>query len=159
MNPKRTVTIFLAFALVFASALAVDAGYAGQRLRNHRMELGLKGLRTFLELKLSDAQQTEMLRVIEKHQDNRKDILSKIRKGRKALQTQMRNAAFNEVAVRKAIQEVHAMQENLIVLHGKIMAELKGLLTPEQNAILERRKEQRMKRMQDRCILPGFPVS
>lgn len=158
MNTKGTVTIALALALVFASALAVDAGHVGQRPRNHSMELGLKGLKTFLELKLSDAQQAEMLRIIEKHQDNKKNILREIRKGKQALRTLMQSAEFNEVAVRKAIQEVHAMKENLIVLKRKIMAELKGVLTPKQNALLEQRSAQRIERMKDRCIFPEFPV-
>ena len=158
MTTKKTVTIVLAFALVVASAIAADAGHVGQRPRNHSMALGLKGLRTFLELKLSDAQQAEMLRIMEKHQDNKKNILREIRKGKQALRTLMQSAAFNEVAVRKAIQEVHAMKENLIVLEAKIMAELKGVLTPAQNALLEQRRAQRVQKMQDRCIFPGVPV-
>ena len=157
MNTKKTVTIALAFALVFVSALAVEAGHVGQRSRNHSMALGLKGLKTFLELKLSDAQQAEMLRIIEKHQDNKKNILREIRKGKQALRTLMQSAEFNEVAVRKAIQEVHAMKENLIVLKTKIMAQLKGVLTPAQNALLEQRRVQRNQRMKDRCFCPGFP--
>lgn len=158
MNTKRTVTIALALALVLASAFAVDAGHVGQRSRNHSMGLGLKGLKTFLELKLSDAQQAEMLSIIEKHQDKRENALDAFRKAKKALQTRMQHAEFNEVAVRKAIQEVHAMREDLIVLKGKIMAELKGVLTPEQNALLAQRRAQRIQRMKDRCIFPGFPV-
>jgi Spy/CpxP family protein refolding chaperone len=155
---KRTVTIALAFALVVASALAVEARHLGQRPRHHSIGLGLKGLKTFLELKLSDAQQTEILRIIEKRQDNKKNILREIRKARKALQTLMQNAEFNEVAVRKAIQDVHAMREDLIVLKGKIMAELKEVLTPEQNTLLEQRRAQKNERMKDRCFFPGFPV-
>jgi Spy/CpxP family protein refolding chaperone len=70
----------------------------------------------------------------------------------------MQSAEFNEVAARKAIQEVHAIKENLIVLKAKIMTELKGVLTPAQNALLEQRRAQRIQRMKDRCIVPGFPV-
>jgi Spy/CpxP family protein refolding chaperone len=158
MNTKRTVTIALALALVVASALIVDARQIGQRPGTHSIGLGLKGLKTFLELKLSDAQQAEMLRIIEKHQDNKKNILREIRKGKQALRTLMQSAELNEVAVRKAIQEVHAMKENLILLKAKIIAELKGVLTSAQNALLEQRRAQRIQRMKDRCIFPGFPV-
>jgi Spy/CpxP family protein refolding chaperone len=158
MNTKRTVTIALALALVVASALAVNAGHLGQRPRSHSIGLGLKGLKTFLELKLSDSQQAEMLSIIAKHQDKRENALRVFRKARKALQTRIQNAECNEVAVRKAIQEVHAMREDLIVLKGKIMAELKGVLTPEQNAVLEQRRAQKNEKMKDRCFFPGFPV-
>ena len=55
----------------------------------------------------------------------------------------MRAEKFDENALRQAYREVSSAREEVLVLKGRMMQELKGQLRPEQKETLDRMKTER----------------
>jgi Spy/CpxP family protein refolding chaperone len=73
-----------------------------------------------------------------------------LRQARKNLLAAMHAEQFNESHLRATFQQVSSIREESVVSRGKMMSELKAVLTPDQMALLKERKAQRMKRAKTR---------
>jgi Spy/CpxP family protein refolding chaperone len=86
-----------------------------------------------LRLDLTDAQRAEAMAVMEKYKDDQKALLDELISARQACTDAMKpDAAFDEDAIRQSHRAVAAVSEELAVLRGKIMADLKPILTWDQ---------------------------
>jgi Spy/CpxP family protein refolding chaperone len=150
MKFNKILTIVLAFGLIVVGALSVEAKHFGRNFGPRAMGPGLFGLRTLLELKLSDSQQTELLNIITKYENERKSFRDSMMKAKKNLSTVLNAEHFNEEEVRKAFQEASAIRQKRFMLRVKMMVELKLVLTPEQLELLKERKTQRIERIKHR---------
>jgi Spy/CpxP family protein refolding chaperone len=150
MTSKKILTVGIVITMVFAGALAAMAGDFSSRHRRHGFGHGFFGLKTMLELKLSDSQQTEVLNIIGKYKNEMKNNRDSLRQARKNLLAAMHAEQFNESHLRATFQQVSSIREESVVSRGKMMSELKAVLTPDQMALLKGRKAQRMERAKTR---------
>jgi Spy/CpxP family protein refolding chaperone len=147
---KKIIVVGIVVTMVFAGAMAAMAGDFPCRHPKPGFGPGFLGLKTMLELKLSESQQTQVLGIIGKYEDEMKNNRDSIREARKNFMTAMHAEVFDEGKVRTAFKELSSIREESIVSRGKMMSELKAVLTPEQMALLKERKAQRKERIKAR---------
>ena len=150
MKSRKILVVGIVVTMVFAGALAAMAGDFPSRHRRPGFGHGFLGLKAMLELKLSESQQTQVLGIIGKYEDEMKNNRDSIREARENFMTAMHAEVFDEEKVRTAFKELSSIREESIVSRGKMMSELKAVLTPEQMALLKERKAQRMERRKAR---------
>jgi Spy/CpxP family protein refolding chaperone len=73
-----------------------------------------------------------------------------VRESRKNFMAAMHAEVFDEGQLRAAFKQLSSIREESIVSRGKMMSELRAVLTPEQMALLKERKAQRMERIKAR---------
>ena len=83
MKSKKLIVVGIVVTMVFAVALAAMAGDFPSRHRRPDFGHGLFGLKAMLELKLSESQQTQVLDIIGKYEDEMKNNRDTIREARK----------------------------------------------------------------------------
>ena len=142
MKVTKTLTTVLAVAIILAVALAAEAGGFGPGFPGRGMGPGLMGLKTLLELNLSDSQQTELLTILHKYEDEIEKIRNGSIEASKKLATVIRAEEFDENELRQTFREVSSLGEESLVLRAKMMAELKKVLTQEQKTLLNERRAQ-----------------
>ncbi len=142
-----TFTILVIICLVASHAGAKSFG-PGNPSRN--IGRGLAGLKTFIELNLSETQKFEMLSIIDKYQDQRQSTREKLRETRENLRNAMKSEQFNEDGIRTAYRQVSLVQEDMLVLRMQMKSELKALLTPEQSELLKEKRDRRFVGMKNR---------
>jgi Spy/CpxP family protein refolding chaperone len=140
----------LVLVVVVVGAVVTTAGIFPGHHRRGGMGFRLMGLRTFMELNLSDSQKSQVLNILEKYQRGRQDTLNSLLEARKHLSTVIHVEEFNEDDVRKAYRKLSSIEEESFVLKAKIMAELRAVLNPEQIELLRERRAQRTERMRGR---------
>ena len=147
MKSTKAWAVVAAVSMAFALAFAAEARPFGPK---RGMKSGLGGLKGFLELKLSGAQQEEMMNIINKYQPKSEVLRSRMMESRRNLKAVLRAEPFNEGVARKAFREASATREDILVLRAKMMSEMKAVLTPEQKQLVEERRSQRAKEMKHR---------
>ncbi|HIJ56147.1 MAG TPA: Spy/CpxP family protein refolding chaperone [Deltaproteobacteria bacterium] len=135
-----TFTILVIICLVAPHAGAESFG-PGNHFRN--LGGGLAGLKTFIELNLSETQKTAVLSIMDKYQDKRQGTRENLREARENLRNALKSEPFNEDGVRTVYRQVSLIQEDLLVLRVQMRSELKALLTPEQSELLKEKRERR----------------
>jgi Spy/CpxP family protein refolding chaperone len=144
MNLRKALTVMVAVSMIFILAFAAEARPFGPK-RGIRPDLG--GLKAFLQLKLSDSQQVHMMNILNKYETDRESLRNSMMEARKNLSAILHAEKFNNEHARKAFRDASAVREEMFVLKAKMMAELKEVLTPEQQEFLKDRRAQRMKRI------------
>ncbi|MDF1593234.1 MAG: Spy/CpxP family protein refolding chaperone [Desulfobacterales bacterium] len=140
MNQKKTIAGAVAGLLIFMIAFAVEAGPIGFGRPGAGMDPGLGRLQLFMELKLTEAQQAEMMNIINRYRVAGEPLRSNVTDARKNLRAIIQSDLFNEAAVRQAFRQVSALREDRFVLRAKMMGELNALLTPAQREVLKDKK-------------------
>jgi Spy/CpxP family protein refolding chaperone len=147
MKSTKAWAVVAAVSMAFALAFAAEARPFGPK---RGMKSGLGGLKGFLELKLSEAQQGEMMNIINKYQPEREGLRNQMMEARRNLRAVLHAEPFNEGEARKAFREASAMREEMFVLRAKMMTELKAVLTSEQKALIQERRAQRAEKIKQR---------
>lgn len=150
MNRKKTIAGAVAGLLVFVIAFAVEARPFGPDRHGAGMGPGFGRLQFFMELKLTEAQQTEMMNIINRYRAAGEPLRSNVIDARKNLRVTIQSDPFNEEAARQAFRQVSALREDRFVLRAKMMGELKALLTPDQRELLKEKKGRRLEKMNRR---------
>jgi Spy/CpxP family protein refolding chaperone len=157
MKSKAIITAVIAASMVLATALGVQARPFGPGFGDRGIEPRLWGLKAFLELKLSDEQQGQVLNIINKYQDQREGLRSRTVNARRDVAAALRAGTFNEENARKAFREASAVTEDIFIMRARMMSELKAVLTPEQVQLLQERKARRHEKIKDLHALPENP--
>lgn len=90
-------------------------------------------LRQLTRLSLTDAQKAEVSAVLEKYRSDQQTLMDRLAATRQACaEERQMDATFDEDAIRRAHQRISAVKEDVAVLRGKILADLKPILTEEQ---------------------------
>ena len=148
---SKALTAALVLTLVLAAAFGVEAMHSGRPPGScGLMGPGLAGLKTLIELNLSDSQQSVILSIIEKYEKDREKTLSSLREARRNLWTALQATEVNEERIRDAYRQAVPIREELLVMRARMMAELKTVLTREQRQLLEERKTQKLQRLKGR---------
>ena len=83
MKPGKTLTMVLVLVVMLVGAVATTAGVFPGHHRRGARGFRLPGLKTFIELNLSDSQRSQLLNILEKYQRERHDTLDSLRDGRR----------------------------------------------------------------------------
>jgi len=149
LNNALVGVLFLTF--FFAGAVAVEAGRFG---RHHGppgiMGPGFHGLKTLIQLNLSGPQQSQILSIIEKYENERESLKESLREARRDLARVLEAEQVDEDEIRSALRRAAPVREELLVMRVKMMAELKTVLTTEQLQLLQESKAHRIKGLKAR---------
>ena len=151
MKIKRVLTSALVLTMVLTGAVAVQA----RQFRSHPgpsaiMGPRLLGLKTLIELNLSDEQESKILGIIRQYEADRESLKQNLVTGRSGLEKALEAEQFNEAEVRNAFDQISSIQADLLVLRARTMTALKALLTEEQLQLLQERRAERGHRMNAR---------
>jgi Spy/CpxP family protein refolding chaperone len=95
------------------------------------------GFRFLRHLDLAEAQQAQVRDVMATHRPEMQSRMTELQDAREALREAIRGESFDEGAVRAAHGKVAAQAEEMAVLRARAFAEIRPILTPEQQARLE----------------------
>jgi Spy/CpxP family protein refolding chaperone len=148
---SKALTTALALTIVFAGAYAVDAMHFGKDAGfKGVMGSRILGLKTLIQLNLSDSQRSRILSIIEKYENDVKSAKNNLREARHKIRTALQAGEFDENAIRNACRQAAPIKEELLVMGAKMMSEMKTVLTPEQLQLLEERKAERIEEIRGR---------
>jgi len=151
MKLNKALVGVLFLTIIFTGAVAVEAGRSGHHHRAKGiMGPGLHGLKTMIQLDLSDSQKLEIMSIIEKYDNERANLKESLREARKDLTSVMQAEQADENQIRSALRRAAPIKEELFVMRVKMMAELKKVLTAEQLQLLEHTKGHRFERRKAR---------
>jgi Spy/CpxP family protein refolding chaperone len=150
MKLNKPLPVLLTLAIIFCGAVVVRAEHFGQKHPRFGMEKGFFGLRTLVQLDLSDAQKTKVSNIINKYRDERKNIQLQLSEAKKQLWSAIHAENFSEKKLRQAHRQVSPIREELAVLRARFMAELKPVLTPDQLKMLKEKRAKFSGKMKER---------
>ena len=140
MSYKIVVSMALMIFLSISSLAWAKHGH-DDMMMDGRLKGKGNGPMWFLKmLDLTKEQQEQVDKIIDQHQSERQALHEKIDAARKTLQDAVHTDTFDELKIRSASQTLAANMEEIAVLKGKIVSEIRPILTPEQ---LENMKEMR----------------
>jgi Spy/CpxP family protein refolding chaperone len=147
---KALVTV-LFLTIFFAGAVALEAG----RFWQHHDPSGImgpvfRGLKTIIQLDLSDSQKLKIMSILEKYENERESLKESLGEERQSLVKLLKADQFNEDEIRSALRRAAPIREELLVMRMKMVVELKRVLTPEQLQLLGQRKAHRIERLKAR---------
>jgi len=150
MERKKTITIMLALSMVLIFALAAEAGplRPGPQSRGGGMQV--EALKSFIELKLTPEQQTKLTDLIAKYQEQQRNLNDRMRGEGRGLIRELRSEEFNEENARDAYRTASSFREDSFILRLKMLHDIKSVLTPAQQELLQARKAQRRDKMMER---------
>jgi len=151
MKFNKALVGVLFLTIFFAGAVAVEAGRFGRHQGPPSiMGPGFHGLKTLIQLNLSDPQQSKILSITEKYENERESLRESLREARRDLARVLQAENPDEDQIRSALRRAAPIREELLVMRVKMMAELKTVLTTEQLQLLEERKAHRIKGLKAR---------
>lgn len=144
MKFNKALVWVLFLTIFFATAVVVEAGHFGR----HHGQFGMmgpqfSGLKTLIELKLTPEQQSQILAILEKYDNQRQSLKGNLREARRNLARVLQAEQPDVDEIRNALSQAAPFKEELLVMRVKMMAELKTVLTPEQLQLLKERKSHR----------------
>jgi Spy/CpxP family protein refolding chaperone len=149
LNQALVGVLFL--TIFFAGTVAVEAGPFG---RHHGpsgiVGPGLHGLKTMIQLDLSDSQKLELRSIIGKYDNKRASLKKSLREARYNLTRVLQTEQADEDQIRSALRRAAPIKEELFIMRVKMVAELKKVLTAEQLQLLEQGKAHRIGRRKAR---------
>ena len=144
MKFNKGLVWVLFLTIFFAGAVVVEASHFGRRHGQFGM-MGpdFYGLKAIIQLKLTPEQQSQIMGIIEKYDNQKKSLKVSLREARRNLARVLRSEQPDENEIRNALHQEAPIREELFVMRVKVMAELKSVLNPEQLQLLEERKAHR----------------
>jgi len=148
---SKALIVALALTIVLVGALAADAMHFG-RHSGFKGVMGSRifGLKTLIQLNLSDSQKSRILSIIEKYENDIQSARKNLWEARHNIRTILTAEELNENDLRNAFRQAAPIKEELLVMRAKMMAEMKTVLTPEQLQLLEERKVEKIEEMRGR---------
>lgn len=137
----KKIVYSLVIVCILAGAAYAAASTASAPLGEDGFGLRQSVLRTILELNLTDAQKHEAALILKKHRPEAGAAFDRVRLAVADLGEVMKREPQNEEAVREAFRKAAAAGEDMAVARGRIMAELRGVLTPGQQKLLFERRD------------------
>ena len=139
---KRLLFATVTMALISGTAYAMP-GHGMPGMGGPGAHFGQGMLRVLLNLDLTDAQKHEAALILSKYRDQGRERRAALRTTVEELRGTAEADPFDEEAIRAAFQGVAGAGEEMAVHGAKLVAELKGILTPEQKESLEEHRAAR----------------
>lgn len=148
---SKVLIAALALTMVLAGAFAVGAmNFGGHSGFKGVMGSRILGLKTLIQLNLSDSQKSRILSIIEKYENDIESAKNNLREARHNIRAAIQAGEFNENAIRNAHRQAAPIKEELLVMGAKMKAEMKTVLTLKQLQLLEERKAERIEEIRGR---------
>lgn len=151
---KWTAIVAVAAGLVLAVVWSAEAGRHGRGKRGGfgpqgmHMKSEMRGLRHLVDL--TEEQKAQIRTIREGYKERMGDLRDDIRASRESIRDLMDSGEFDEEAVLEAFRAGSGAREEAFVLGAKMRSEIKGVLTPEQVELLEKKRAKVRERMQHR---------
>ncbi|MFH0909386.1 MAG: Spy/CpxP family protein refolding chaperone [bacterium] len=133
MNIRNTFAVMLVGSVM-------GAGVAGAAQESLLAGGSVPILQTLVDLNLTVAQEQDIKSILKTYRPVMRQAVDGTIVARKSLFEAIHAEAFNEAAVRQASQLAAAREVDLSVLHARLVADLKGVLTVEQKAVLQKHR-------------------
>jgi Spy/CpxP family protein refolding chaperone len=151
MKVNKVLVVVLFLTIFLADTVAVEAGRFG---RHHgfqgMMGPGFHGLKTLIQLDLSDSQKSEIMSILEKYDNETANLKESLKETRKNLARVLHTDQADENQIRSTLRQAAPIKEELFVMRVKMVVELKKVLTPEQLQVLNQGKAHRIDRWKTR---------
>lgn len=151
MNRNKALTLLGTLAIILCIALPAEAAgpYRARGMGGPAAGDRLTGLRTLLQLDLSETQRTEIMKILDQYEVQLEGIRKRSFRAGKDLRKALRAEPNNEENLRTAYRALSSVREEHLVLGARMAAELKEVLTPEQRALLKTQRGQRLGSLRD----------
>jgi Spy/CpxP family protein refolding chaperone len=157
MIMKSKMMVFVIAALMMGFGFPAWAGHGPGEdcpmMGGSHHGKGFGPMKMLKELNLTTEQQTKVDSIMEQHKNEARSMDEKIDASRQALHEAIHSDVFDEQKIREASKSLAANKEEMDVLRGKMLAEIKTALTPEQAAQLKEMKKmnQEQKKCREKC--------
>jgi len=105
--------------------------------------------RLWSALQLSDDQRAQIKNIFANSRESIRPLHQQLQEKRTALRKATAASPFDEERIRSLAQELSSVEMEMIVLRARLMNEALGVLTSEQRAKLEERRQQRQQRFKE----------
>jgi len=146
MKPNKILTLGLALAMILGIALVAEARGPFPGAHGRSAGQGWMNLKSLLELDLSDAQKTEIQKLISQREEEMAALKQQSFQAGKDFRKALRSEPLNESGLRLAYKALSSVREEHLVQGARLRAELKQILTPEQLELLKKQRGHRMER-------------
>jgi Spy/CpxP family protein refolding chaperone len=154
---KRKMVVSLVAALMMCVGVPAWAGQ-GQggdcdMMGGPHHGKGFGPMRMLKEVNLTSEQQAKVDSIMDQHKEEIRAMDEKIDAARQTLHEAIHNDVFEEQKIREASKSLAANKEEMDVLRGKVFAEIRTVLTPEQAAQLKEMKKmhQGQRQCREKC--------
>jgi len=137
MKFSKAFTVALVLTIIFAGVVAAEAMGPGR----HHHGAGLFGLKTLLQLNLTDQQKSQISSIFANY--DIKTLKKNLWQARKALRTAISEATSTDginSAIQSNLPAVQAAQAALLSARATMAFQIKAVLTPEQLQLLKQHK-------------------
>jgi Spy/CpxP family protein refolding chaperone len=146
---KRLLFATVTMVLISGTAYAMP-GHGTPGMGDPGAHFGQGVLRALLDLNLTDTQKHEAALILSKYRDDGQARRDALRTALEGLRDTAEADPFDEEAIRAAYKGVARAGEEMAVHGARLVAELKGILTPEQKESLEEHRSARHEKRRGR---------
>ena len=151
MKKKFIVSLIgvLILALVGVFSGVAWAGHHGgdKSMGGHHKGKGDGPMNFLKKLDLTQEQQDQVDAIMDQHQSEKQVLHENMKNAKKTIREAMHADTFNEEAIRTASKTLSANMEEMAVFRGKVFAEIRSILTPEQIGQLSEMRAKHHKRI------------
>ena len=151
----KKVLIAMLAAAVLSGTVSAMAEPGGQGRGGHGFGHHNGLFKALIRLDLNDLQKHEIALVLKKYWEAGKEKHEAMHQAREGLRVASDMEVVDETAVREAFKAVAAAGEEMAVHKALLVAELRGVLTPEQQEVLREHRHGMGKRMKSRMAQGG----
>lgn len=148
MWARALVVVFI--SIFFAVGVSPAGGYKSPLPRESGAEPYEFMLMTLLQLRLSDCQKHDIALLLKQHQAGLRRVIGEVVEARQRLTDAIDADYSDERTVKEISRRVADCEEELALLKAQIEVEIKGLLTAEQQAILQDMKADIVEKIRER---------
>lgn len=142
MKAMKTLAVMVTLTMV-CGTLAF-AGIYGRGMGRGGHGPGL--MRALRQLDLTDDQKSQIQTLMERNQKQHQAARENVQAAMADFREVMAAETFNETAIRQAFQKAAAAREEAMVLRARTFHQVRQVLTPEQQAELEKMRQQRLQK-------------
>lgn len=150
MRYAKWLTRMTVLSMVLTIAGTAVAGSGMERGGRHGKNRGPMGFHFLKRLDLTQEQRAQVRDIISAHREEMRSHADALAAARETLMETMEAESLDESAVREAHRALAGVKEEMAVLRARMFHEIKGILTPEQNARLVQMRAEKRERMKAR---------
>lgn len=141
MKPPVKCAIATAVAVLLIAAVVLPVSRScdirGEAL-HHGHGSAMKGMHLFHDLDLTDDQKKEVATIVTEYRKDLQPMVDRAIDDHDAIKDLFHEKTFDEAAVREQIREMHRQNEDLIVTFGKMLRDIRPVLTADQLQKIEK---------------------